>query len=189
MKNLLHYIEKHYVLKDPDIHLLKQCFKIDDLPPRSKLLKAGMTERYLYFLDKGIIKGYQNVDGKLVVQHLIAESEFFTSLDSYMSGTPSADYFETITQSRVFKLSRPDFELLQNKITFWNDFVKRITTRHLNCKLERVKDFQTLSARERYLKFITQNPVLALNVPVENIASFLGMEPQSLSRIRKQIIF
>ena len=64
-----------------------------------------------------------------------------------------------------------------------------VTSEHLARKLERVQDFQTLTAKERYQKFMKDSPHLALNVSIENIASFLGMEPQSLSRIRKQITF
>jgi len=189
MKNLLNYINSRFPLTNEDISLLEKCFTTINTPAQTKLLEAGQTERYIYFLSDGIVKGYQNIDGKLVIQHLVSEEDFFTSLDSFMSQTPSLDYYETITDCKLLKISKPDFELLQENTTFWNNFVKAITNEHLSCKLERVKDFQILTAKERYLKFITQNPKLALNVSVDNIASFLGIEPQSLSRIRKQIAF
>jgi hypothetical protein len=106
-----------------------------------------------------------------------------------MSETASFDYYETITDCELVKISKPDFQLLQENTTFWSDFVKDVTNEHLSGKVARVKDFQVLTAKERYLKFLKQNPKLALNVSIENIASFLGIEPQSLSRIRKQITF
>ena len=106
-----------------------------------------------------------------------------------MTETVSMDYYETITKCSLIKISKPDFDILQNETNFWQTLVKEVTNEHLNCKLERVKDFQILSAKERYLKFVDQYPKLALHVSIENIASFLGMEPQSLSRIRKQIAF
>ena len=103
--------------------------------------------------------------------------------------TPSLDNFETITNCKLLKISKPGLDLLRNHSTKWNTIIESITNEHLNCKMERVRDFQTLSAKERYLKFIKETPNLALHVSIENIASFLGMEPQSLSRIRKQITF
>jgi hypothetical protein len=106
-----------------------------------------------------------------------------------MEQTPSNDYYETVTDCKLIKIAKINFDILQKESTFWPELVKTITNEHLNCKLDRVKDFQTLTAKERYSKFIKQHPNLALNVSVENIASFLGMEPQSLSRIRKQITF
>ncbi|WP_405376718.1 Crp/Fnr family transcriptional regulator [Nonlabens sp. Asnod3-A02] len=189
MENLINYIQSRVLLTQKDIDLIKKYFVSEEVSAKTNLLEAGKVERYIYFLDTGIVKGYQNIDGKLVVQHLVAEQDFFTSLDSFMTETPSLDYYETITESRVLKISKPDFDILQKETNSWAIFVKEVTNEHLSCKLERVKDFQTLTGKERYLKFVNQFPKLALNVSIDNIASFLGMEPQSLSRIRKQITF
>ncbi len=189
MKNLLHYINSRFLISDVEISHLEKFFIAENVPAQTKLLEAGKIERYIYFLSSGIVKGYQNIDGKIVIQHLVAEHEFFTSLDSFMTETPGLDYFETITACSVIKISKPDFDLLQETTTFWSEFISTVTNEHLNCKLERVKDFQILTAKERYLKFLAQSPKLALNVSVDNIASFLGIEPQSLSRIRKQVTF
>lgn len=189
MKNLINYIQSRIILNQNEIDLIKKHFVSEEIPAQTNLLKAGKVERYIYFLDVGIVKGFQNIDGKIVVQHLVAEQDFFTSLDSFMTETPSLDYYETITDCSLIKISKPDFDILQNETKFWSLFVKEVTNEHLSCKLERVKDFQILTAKERYLKFVNQYPELALNVSIDNIASFLGMEPQSLSRIRKQITF
>ncbi|WP_339713446.1 Crp/Fnr family transcriptional regulator [Cyclobacterium amurskyense] len=187
MKKLINHINSQFSLTDNDIGLLKKSFISANVPAQTKLLESGKIERYIYFLSKGIVKGYQNIDGKLVIQHLVSEQDFFTSLDSFMSETPSLDYYEMVTDCELVKIAKPDFDLLQENTLFWKDFVKTVTNEHLSCKLERVKDFQILTAKERYLKFVNQHPKLALNVSVDNIASFLGIEPQSLSRIRKQI--
>lgn len=189
MKNLLKYIQSRVPLTQIEIDFIERHFISEEVPAQTNLLKAGKVEHYLYFLSAGIVKGYQNIDGKLVVQHLIAEQNFFTSLDSFMSGEPSVDYYETITNCHLLKISKPYFELLQTNTKFGSDFVKTVTNEHLSCKIKRVKDFQVLTAKQRYLKFIDQYPQLALNVSINDIASFLGIEPQSLSRIRKQIAF
>lgn len=189
MKNILDYIESQFSLTSDDIRLLEKCFIAVNVPAQTKLLEAGKIERYVYFLSDGIVKGYQSIEGKMVIQHLVSDPDFFTSLDSFMSETPSLDHYETITDCKLLKISKPDFDLLQDNTAFWGDFVKSVTNEHLACKLERVKDFQILTAKERYLKFIDQHPKLALNVSVDNVASFLGIEPQSLSRIRKQVAF
>ncbi|WP_055443394.1 Crp/Fnr family transcriptional regulator [Lacinutrix himadriensis] len=189
MKNLLHYIQSRFTITNDDISFVENYFISENVPAQTILLEAGKVERYIYFLSEGIVKGYQNIDGKIVVQHLVAEHDFFTSLDSFMSETAAPDYYETVTNCTLLKISKPDYELLQSNSSFWSNFIKTVTNEHLNCKVERVKDFQILTAKERYLKFIKQHPNLALHVSVDNMASFLGMEPQSLSRIRKQITF
>ncbi|EPR68286.1 Crp/Fnr family transcriptional regulator [Cyclobacterium qasimii] len=189
MKNLRNYIDTRFTVSKEDMALLEKYFTTENVPAQTILLEAGKIERYVYFLSTGIVKGYQNIEGKLVVQHLVPENDFFTSLDSFMSETPSSDYYETVTDCTLVKISKPDFVLLQETTPIWAELVKTVTNEHLSCKLARVKDFQVLTAKERYLKFLNQHPELALNVSVDNIASFLGIAPQSLSRIRKQIAF
>ena len=189
MENLIIYIESHVSLTKNDIDIIKDHLVSEEVTSRTQLLKAGQVERYVYFIESGIVKGYQNVDGKMVIQHLVTDNEVFTSLESFMTETPSMDYFETITDCKLIKISKPDFDLLQKETKFWTVFAKEVTNSHLSCKQQRVKDFQVLTAKERYIKFVDQYPKLALNVSIEVIASFLGMEPQSLSRIRRQVTF
>lgn len=189
MKNLLNYIQSRQALAANDVALIERCFSVTEVAAHTQLLREGQVERYLYFLSAGIVKGYQNIEGKLVVQHLVNTHDFFTSLDSFMAQTPSDDYYESITDCTLVKIAKSDFDYLQRETNFWGGLVKTVTNEHLSCKLERVKDFQILSAKDRYLKFVDQYPQLALHVSVDNMASFLGMEPQSLSRIRKQITF
>lgn len=189
MENLLKFIQSKIALSSKDIDLINKYFVREDVSAQTHLLKAGKIEQYIYFLNSGIVKGYQNIDGKIIVQHLVSEQDFFTSLDSFMTQSPSLDCYETITDCSLIKISKTDFDTLEKETKFWALLVKEVTNEHLNCKLERVKDFQILTAKERYVKFVNQHPKLALNVSIDNIASFLGMEPQSLSRIRKQIAF
>lgn len=189
MENLIKHIKSRISLTQDEVDIIETHFLIEEIEPQTSLLKAGKTERYIYFLSSGIVRGYQNVNGKLIIEHLVDAHHFFSSIESFMNETPAPDYFETVTHCKILKISKPDLELLRNYSTKWNTLIETITNEHLSCKMERVRDFQTLTAKERYLKFIKETPNLALNVSIENIASFLGMEPQSLSRIRKQISF
>ena len=81
MKNLLGILTSQASLTSNEIQLIEKYFVAVDAPANTSLLKAGNVELYVYFLSSGIVKGYQNIDGKLVVQHLVPEQDFFTSLD------------------------------------------------------------------------------------------------------------
>lgn len=89
MENIINYMQSRITLTQSDIDLLKKYFVSEKIPAQTNILKSGKVERYIYFLDTGVVKGYQNIDGKIVVQHLVAEHDFFTSLDSFMSETPA----------------------------------------------------------------------------------------------------
>ena len=189
MDQLISFFEQKIQLSEKEIALLEQVFAYVEFPKKSIIIQEGKTESYLYFVVEGILKGYKNKNGKIIVEHLVGNTTFFTALDSFMNGTPSEDCFESITDCKLYRISKTNFELLKQSDTKWNQLAEAIINESLRCKMERVHDFQTLTAKERYLKFIKQTPQLALQVSVENIASFLGIEPQSLSRIRKQITF
>jgi len=78
MKNLLNYINTRFSVSKEVLALLEKYLTTVNVPAQTILLEPGKIERYLYFLSKGIVKGYQNIDGKLVVQHLVPEHDFFT---------------------------------------------------------------------------------------------------------------
>lgn len=172
-----------------DLVKIQSVFIPVEIEPKITFLKTGQTALYVYFLSKGIVKGYKNLDGKIIVEHLSEQNNFFSSFESFNSDSPSLYTFETITKCEVLKITKPDLELLGSTVKNWNKLVEGITNHYLNRKMERIGEFQSLSAKERYMKFMEQHPHLALNVSIDNIASYLGMEPQSLSRIRKQITF
>ena len=187
VQNLLTYIYARISLSPPEESYVRRLFVPVDVPPKAFLLTIGALEQSLFFLDKGIVRGYQNQDGKIIVEHLVEEGSFFASTDSFVRSQPSLHCFETITHSRLFKITKPNFEQLRRSVSHWNTLAEAITHEHLKCKTERALDLQTLTAKERYLKFVTQSPNLALRVSVNTIASYLGIEPTSLSRIRRPV--
>jgi len=189
MKNLVNYITSKVAIANNDTLLIKELLNPTPIQANTLLLKEGQTEKYINFLSDGYVKGYQNIDGKIVIQHLIGPNDIFTSLDSFTNQTPSIEYYETITDCTLIRISKENHIKLCNNTNFWNSLTEKVTQEHLNCKMNRVKDFQMLTAKERYIKFMEENPKLALHFSVDNIASYLGMEPQSLSRIRKQLTF
>jgi len=188
MKKLLAYLSDKLHLSSKDKELVQKYFILEQQTANTTLLKTGQVERYVYFLEKGIIRGYQNQNGKIVVGHLVGENNFFNSLDSFMTEAPSLYCFEAITDIEYYKITKLDLELLKSYDTQWTNFITNVINEHLICKMDRVKDFQTLTAKERYLKFLKETPDLASQVSVENMASYLGIEAPSLSRIRKQIM-
>lgn len=188
MEKLIAYIKQRITLTQADVTLLEKRFTSIQLPAKSILIREGVMTSDLFFVEEGVVRGFQNRDGKMVVEHLAAENTFITSLDSFMSRLPSKDTFETLTTCRLVKTSHAELELLKQSGDKWNRLIESILGESLQCKMQRLTDFQTLTAKERYLKFIEQHSHLALRVSIDNMASFLGMEPQSLSRIRREVI-
>lgn len=187
MHSLEAYITQRISLSEKDLDLLKRVSTSTFLAPKSILIQEGGKADFLYFLNQGITRGFKNKDGKIVVEHLVGEGAFLTSMEAFFQAAPSTDTFETLTNCQLTQIAKVDLDLLVQTHPAWSQLIAAITQESLQCKMERITDFQTLTAKERYVKFVEQHPDLNLQVSIENIASFLGMEPQSLSRIRKQL--
>ncbi len=180
-------IENYFPLTEEDHELLTNTFYPISFPAKTIIKKQGQLERNLYFLAKGIVKGYHYQDGKILVEHLMEEGHFFGSLKSFMAEEANDEIFEAVTDCFAYKVSKTDFELIKQSGKKWNEFIQGMINYSLDCKMERVRNFQSKTAKERYRCFLEESPSLALNVSVVDLASFLGIEKQSLSRIRSQL--
>ncbi len=189
MEKLKIFLEQHLALSPEDLLFLDSTFTSIQIPSKTIFIKEGKIEGDVFFLTEGIVRGYTYKNGKLNVEHLIEENNFFTPLESFMNDLPAKNSFETVTPCELYKVAKSDLEILKNSHKKWYEYIALMLNENLQCKITRVNDFQTLTAKERYIKFIEQSPQLALQVSVESVASFLGIEPQSLSRIRKQLTF
>ena len=79
MKNLVNYITSKVAITNNDTLLIKELLNPAPIQANTLLLKEGQTEKYINFLSDGYLKGYQNIDGKIVIQHLIGPNDIFTS--------------------------------------------------------------------------------------------------------------
>ncbi|MEM7654738.1 MAG: Crp/Fnr family transcriptional regulator [Bacteroidota bacterium] len=188
MDALRQYINDRIRFREEDFQLLMEIATPVAFVPKNLLIQAGRKVQYLYFLEEGLVKGYRNQEGKIVIEHLMQGGGFLTSMESFFQASASPESFEAITACRALQLTREAVEQLRSASEKWNELVEMVMSESLQCKMDRLKDFQTLTAKERYVKFLEQQPGVALGVSVGDLASYLGIAPPSLSRIRRQVI-
>lgn len=187
MEKFIQFVNQRMQLSPEDIQQIKSLFETIQVPAKTQVVKEGQNTSLLYFVNSGILKGYKYQDGKIVVEHLVSTNSFVTSMDSFFHNNPSKETFETITDTQLLKISKSNLEKLKQANPSWGVLIETVSNENLQCKMQRLNDFQTLTAKERYLKFLKQSPDLVLNVSVEDMASYLGIAAPSLSRIRRQI--
>ena len=112
---------------------------------------------------------------------------FFTSYHHFMERTVSNENIHCITDCELLQIEREDVEISAKLGTTQMDYSVKILQEHLQKDKQRMIDLATLSAEERYLKLIKNHPAIIQNIPLKYIASYLGINPGSLSRIRKEI--
>ena len=186
---LLNLINQKVVLSDNDKDLCRKYFEPVLFPKNRIIEHEDKVPKYLYFVVSGFMRlFYYNNLGEEVTTHINCPPGFITSYAHFNNGSRSEENLECITECELLRITKVDLDLLIKEIPSFKDFSIYVFQQSLSYNEKRSKELATLTAEQRYLRLMDVQPELLQNVPMQYIASFLGMNPKSLSRIRKQII-
>jgi CRP/FNR family transcriptional regulator, anaerobic regulatory protein len=141
----------------------------------------------LLFIKQGIIRTFRLIDGDDYTYFFFANNDFAVDYQSYLTDTISPLYFETLTDTEYFIFNKSDIYALYDKYPRFERLGRIMAESAYLSAADRLKQYQTDDLKTRYLKLISKNPTLFQTVPQHYIASYLGVKPQSLSRIRAEI--
>ena len=185
---LIQLISERTQLSDVERELCIQYFEPVLYPKNRVIEEEGKIPQYLYFVVSGFVRLFHyNYKGDEVTTHINCPPGFITSYSNFTNQIRSDENLECITECELLRITKTDLDLLTQKSPAFIDFSFLVFQKSLSYNEKRAKELATLTAEKRYLKLMTEHPELLHNVPMQYIASFLGMNPKSLSRIRKQI--
>jgi CRP/FNR family transcriptional regulator, anaerobic regulatory protein len=190
-----HYYEKMFdyireILDIPasDQELCRLYFKPIWVPKDAILESEGKIPQYHNFIVSGYMRNFHVDDnGDEITVDLNNGSRFFTSFNNFMNRTVSNDNLHCITDCEILRIKRDDVDLSASKGITQKDYTIQILLKSFADDRQRINDMATLTAEQRYLKLMKEKPNTALNVPLKYIASYLGIKPESLSRIRREV--
>lgn len=161
---------------------------IKKLRKHQYLLQEGEYWKHHAFVANGCLRRY-SIDEKGIEQVIQFTPENWWTGDrkSLMEGTASAYNIDAIEASTVILIRDEDFQLLCSRFPAFNDLTNRILQRSLNASQERIQVAIRMSAEEKYLNFLASFPQLNNRIPRHMLASYLGITPESLSRIRNKL--
>jgi CRP-like cAMP-binding protein len=171
-----------------DIDLTKKLFEPIETVKGQRLVEENTVAKYLYFINSGFVRVYYLHDGSEITNHLNCPPGFITSLNSFVTGAKSTEVVECITNCSLLRISKQNLDTLYQQSNINAEIGRIVYEQALAYNEQRTKDIITLSADQRYLKLMTQHPDIIQNVPLQYIASFIGIKSESLSRIRKLVI-
>ena len=180
--------DKYIPLGEPERADLKERAIERRIKRRQLILTEDEVCRHYTFVVDGCFKVFQ-VDKKGVEHNLqfAAENDWIMIIDSFYSGKKSNVNIEAIEPSTIFQLSRPDLVyFLRTYPKFDRNFRVIVETRFVELE-NRLLQVISSTAEERYLSFLRQYPTLSQRLPNTQIASYLGITPEFLSKIRKEI--
>ncbi|RDB05599.1 Crp/Fnr family transcriptional regulator [Runella aurantiaca] len=176
-------------MPEADKQLCYDYFEPVTFPKNHLLEVAGKIPQHQYFIVKGYLRNfYYNELGEEVTTDMNNGPRFFTSYTHFMNRTVSNEALECITECSLLRIKRDDVDILFERSIILKDYTILILQKFLEEDKTRLKELATLNAEQRYLKFLKEQSNIVHNVPLQYIASYLGMKPESLSRIRKKII-
>lgn len=188
-EKLLQLIAKNKDFGDEDAILCRQFFEPISFSKNTIIEEEGKVPQFLYFVVSGFIRlFYYNEKGEEITTHINCPPGFITSYFHFMNETISSENLECITDCDLLRISKNQLETIINKKKIFKDFSLSVFQEALTYNETRANELATLTAEERYNKLIKNYPSIIQNVPLQYIASFLGMNPKSLSRIRKNNI-
>jgi CRP-like cAMP-binding protein len=141
----------------------------------------------IYFIDKGLVRGYYYDDGKEVTHWFAQEQEFATSFYSFITSKPALEHVQALEETEVIEIPYTTLQYLYK--TFQEtERLGRIITETYYIKLEeRILNIHFKTAKERYQKLVNSKPFLIQRVSLGQIASYLGITQETLSRIRSEM--
>ena len=185
--NINHYLRGSGILNDLEIEALSQIMSIKTYKKGSFLLKEGQIASYAYTILKGCVREYYLKDGEEKTISFFTEGDDASSTSSYVLQIPSKHYLECIEDTILSVVSH------KNDMAFKKQF-PRLATLCYSKTEEQLGEFQEIAAEyivstpeERYLKLVETRPDLLDRVPQYQLASYIGVTPESLSRIRNRL--
>lgn len=186
--NLISLLQTVVDINEQDVKLIETSFEKANARKNEILVDYGKDAKHLYFVISGYIRVFHFEKGVEITNHLASENYFVTAYNSFTTKTPSEEIVQAISDCELFKITKDKLNQLYKQSHNMALFGIFISEKYLVFNNQRSKDLITLNAEEKYLKLLKEEPHILQNVPLQFISSYIGIEPQTLSRIRRKII-
>ena len=187
INNLLDSIQNLITLSPAERDLVTSLFKEKAYKKGDFFLKEGQICKQVGFIAKGLMRYYINHDGEEKTYAFSQENDYVCNYESFLPQSPSSKIIQALEDSDVFVISRDDLQIFYTKVRAGERFGRLAIGAVFIQLLEGITAFYTETPALRYERFLKNHADLQQRISQYHIASFVGVKPQSLSRIRKRI--
>jgi CRP-like cAMP-binding protein len=174
-------------LTPKEVDHINQLFKKRELKKGDFFLAEGQVCRQVGFIVKGLIRYYINHDGEEKTYAFAEENNFVCNYESFPPQTPSTKIIQALEDCEMLVISLADLQIFYKSIAQGERFGRLVIGQVFIQLLQDLSSFYTDTPEYRYEKFVKEHPGLQQRISQYHIASYVGVKPQSLSRIRRRI--
>jgi len=189
MQKFRDYIQKTTVVNDEDWNLFSSKLVQRTFAKKKLLLDIDNVENYISFIEKGIVRFLIPKEDKKkeITFGFCFVNEFVSAYDSFLTQMSSTYQIEALTDTIIWSISYIDLQEVYSKTHIGNLIGRLSSERLFLIKSKREQSLLNETAEQLYLNLFTERPNLIKKIPLKYIASYIGVTPQALSRIRKRI--
>lgn len=185
---LFSHIEHKVALSDAEKSAIAAFFTFKKIRKKQFILEEGDICMHLFFVNKGLIKSYRlDEKGNEHISLFGWEGWWISDFNSYINQQPATLYIDAVEDTELFLLSRAAYEQLTLDVPIMDRYFRLLYQNSLVTKDERLISSNSYSAEEKFQRLIQSNPEIMQRVPQHLVASYLGLAPETLSRIRKKL--
>jgi CRP-like cAMP-binding protein len=186
MEEFVAFIKKIIWIDELDLQLvLSRCTERQVVKGKLILQKGQIANQY-FFIVSGGVRFFYEANDRENTTWVTFKNEFFTEISSLNPQKPTRFNIEAIEDTALVVIDKKDMDFLYGHVAVWQEFGRKTWEAMSVRMIDQILNFQTLSAEERYLEFLN-NAELIQKIPVKQLAAVLGITPNALSRIRKNI--
>ncbi len=186
MSELKKHIIQTFGITENEFQQIKDFFRSKIILKGNYFLKEGQFVKQMGFVEKGILREFLYINEKEVTKWFSTSGYFAVDLSGFLFDQKSKVYYQAMTDVQLLAISKEDYNKISIRVPRWDKLEKMFLAKCFTVLENRVVSHLALNAEERYNQLFSFNPSLFNEVPLNQIASMLGMTAETLSRIRKK---
>jgi CRP-like cAMP-binding protein len=187
LTELEHHIQTYFGLSQQDLSTIARLFSNEIIPAGDFYAQVGKPCLKLSFIRKGYLRVFKETEDRTVTQWISTPGYFVTDLSSLTFQTPARWNIQALSDCELYTITWDHYRQIGQFVSKWPHLEKLFIAKCFLTLEDRVFSFLSMPAEERYLHLFNLEPDLFLSVPLQYLASMLGMTPETLSRIRKKL--
>jgi CRP/FNR family transcriptional regulator, anaerobic regulatory protein len=187
LETLLTHLEAIRPLSPALRERLMTDLEIVEVPKKQLLLRDGQRADFLYVVLKGLLRSYYIKEDSEICSRFMKENHIVVSVNSFYARKPGYEFIETMEDSTLARIHYDRLQSLYKDHDEFNYSTRILTEQYFTMSEQRLYLLRKQKAEERYLFFLEHYADLMSRVPLQYIATFLGMNLETLSRIRKKL--